>query len=136
MKFANIALWHQFWAWIWNSSSLVFINFIIIKWFIHRGTIESFNFFRGVGVGEGGIYYSSSRSIAPCLKNIRMDDLEAAVPYMLKTWDLWQTKNCACFGLDNLISPNNLYNYSIHVLKNSSDILLLIASLYLPLNFV
>ena len=45
----------------------------------------------------------SCRTVAPGLKKIRMDDLGATVPPIIKNCNLRRTKNCTSFGLINLI---------------------------------
>lgn len=80
-----------------------------------------------VGIISGTVMYSC-RSVASGLKKNRRDDLGAPVPPKVKSCNLRRTKHCASFRLINLISEHILY-------KHSSEILLQILLLYLPLIF-
>lgn len=61
---------------------------------------------------------------------IRMDDLGPTVPPIIKICSLQRTKICSSFGLIYYISAQVLYNLNFKFQTNSSDILLLISSLY------
>lgn len=57
--------------------------------------------------------FASCKSVVPGLINIWMDNLEATVPFMLRSCDLWHTKTYAKFGPIYLVSKHILYKYSI-----------------------
>lgn len=52
---------------------------------------------------------AAARSIAPGLEKIRIDNLGATIPYVVKSCILWSTKTCVSFELINIIFTQILW---------------------------
>lgn len=52
---------------------------------------------------------AAARSIAPGLEKIRIDNLGATIPYVVKSCILWSTKTCVNFELINIIFTQILW---------------------------